>query len=294
MSERPSTVAVIGRPPRISIMATNCSGDMYVGVPPSRWRTGSFGRIGGWARWKSRSMGVPSAASRTFEGFKSRWSNSRWWANCKASARQAPIQHTAWRYEACARNCRAGPWLGTESGVSAWTWSSAASRSRPVRRAIGISPSSLTCAPASCHRDRACTGPAGRGRRDPGPNRAARCGHAAIGRATGARGPRGASSSGRRADWPGPAGRPGRTAPRTPRPRTASRRNSPTESPAAGKAEITCWARKDGVGVEQRGAFVLPLREAAPILTVETPSPNSRRRLASLAINRNARSGGPG
>ena len=73
-------------------------GRHVVGRPAQPAGTRSFGRIGGRARWKSSSMGVPSAASRMLGGLRSRWTRPCRWAKFKASARQAPIQHTDWMY----------------------------------------------------------------------------------------------------------------------------------------------------------------------------------------------------
>ena len=76
-------------------MAARCSGAIVLGVPPIEPGTGPPGTTGGRARWKSRSIGVPSAASRTLPGFTSMWTSPRPWAAWRASARQVATQATA-------------------------------------------------------------------------------------------------------------------------------------------------------------------------------------------------------
>ena len=93
----------IGRPLPTATIAASCSGDIQPGVPPSRSPTHSPGSIGLRARWKSRSIGWPSPAIRTFEGLTSMWTRPRAWAYCSASARHAAIQQIACTYVACSR-----------------------------------------------------------------------------------------------------------------------------------------------------------------------------------------------
>ena len=64
------------------------------------------------ARLKSSSIGVPSAAMRMFEGFRSRWRSPREWACSSPSASRAAIQAEALTKLDSRRNRRAG-WAGS-------------------------------------------------------------------------------------------------------------------------------------------------------------------------------------
>ena len=89
----------------------------------------------GRARWKSSSIGWPSAASSTLDGLRSRWTRPRSWAYCRRSARQAPIQQTAWTYDDAGQEPRRRP-LDRQRGRAARPGSRACASQEvlPVRR----------------------------------------------------------------------------------------------------------------------------------------------------------------
>jgi len=91
---------------------------MYGSVPPIIARSPCSAEVASAARLKSRSIGVPSAAIRMFEGFRSRWSSPREWACSSPSASLAAIQTVALTKLASRRNRRAG-WTGSRSSTAA-------------------------------------------------------------------------------------------------------------------------------------------------------------------------------
>ncbi len=92
-------------------------------APDERAVDFAFRRIGGFstARLKSSSIGVPSAASKIFDGFKSRWSSPRAWACSRPSASRATIQTAAWIALAPRRNWRDGS-SGSATSIAPWRW----------------------------------------------------------------------------------------------------------------------------------------------------------------------------
>ncbi len=73
---------------------------MNSSVPPIQAGGALAGPIGLRARWKSRSIGWPSPASRALDGLTSMWTRSRSCAYCRPSASTAPIEQIASTYEA--------------------------------------------------------------------------------------------------------------------------------------------------------------------------------------------------
>ena len=275
MSERPSTVDVIGRP-RVSPSWPPTVRGHVVGRPASR---GASTRRpdGGWARSRSRSIGVPSAQQdiRGLQGQVEQFALVR-----ELPGVGQPGSNPAPRLKIRARR-------GTAGRVPGWARRVVSrSRPRPASRAgpgwspaIGILPSSLRIAPASSHRGQGMHSNRRPGRRDPGHNTAARCGHAAIWRATSAPSSR-KRSSGRRAD--GQLGSSARKVRRHASSEGGKQAKCRHRSPTAGKTE-ECRSRGRRLH--------LPRRPPHPILGVagflgdqserESASPETQERKSS-------------
>ena len=130
------------------------------------------GSIGARARWKSRSIGWPSPASRTFDGLTSMWTRPRSWAYCRRVGQAAADPADRLRRTSPARGTAPeGPLAGERDRRQEPAGSGRAPRAGalPVGGRAGPRPAARGSAPGSRRRGRACRGPGG-----PGPGAPAR------------------------------------------------------------------------------------------------------------------------